>query len=606
MPGQQTVGNLVVNISANPMGLSAGLMSAERMLERTGTRMYFLGQRVAMGFSVPIAVLVGAISKVGLEFDKAMTESLAIMQDVTPKIRAEMEKVAKAVSETSTFDATEVAKGYYHLASAGYSAEESIALIPVAAKFAQAGVMDLAKATEYLAGVQQALGMRSDDVVENMQQMTRVSDVLTEANNRALGTIEDFAKALTNKAGAQLRMFHKDIEEGTAVLMAYASQNIKGAAAGTQFMMFQRDMARFAIKNTEAFEKFNIKVFSGSGALRNYADIVRDFENATKGMSDAEQVMMFRSLGLTDRSRHATQALIGMSDAIRGYEADLRSAGGATETVANRQLKALSNQLQMAWHQIKNAAISLFVEFSPAITDYVIPALQGFGRMLTSIAGVVRDMPDWIKTLTLSLAGLGIVIGPLIMYMGSWLLMFRGITTPIALATRELQAFNLAQAAMTGAPIALGATGAAGVGAFGRASQAAVVARRTVLTDAAIEKPLSVIQLTSAIRRTEAESRRLTGVLNRETEQAATNLIKNSGTMSRTITRETSALARAIVREHRRPGQRSRDPSGRSGAAGRSGNHHDGFSSPENVHPSDRVVAAPSLGRGEYPRAIEY
>ena len=60
-----------------------------------------------------------------------------------------------------------------------------------------------------------------------MAQMSRVSDVLVRANTLANATVQQFSTALTSKAGAALKSFNKDVEEGVAVLAAMADQGIK-------------------------------------------------------------------------------------------------------------------------------------------------------------------------------------------------------------------------------------------------------------------------------------------------------------------------------------------------------------------------------------------
>ena len=122
-------------------------------------------------------------------------------------------------------------------------------LLPVVSRFAQAGVMDLAKATEYLSTAQMAMGMYiRGDYQKNFEEMTRISDVLTEANNRSVGTVQQFAEALTNKAGQSLRFFSKSVEEGVAALAMFHQQGVIGKVAGQQLFMVLRDIGTWSIK----------------------------------------------------------------------------------------------------------------------------------------------------------------------------------------------------------------------------------------------------------------------------------------------------------------------------------------------------------------------
>ncbi len=62
---------------------------------------------------------------------------------------------------------------------------------------------------------QSALGLTVDNAEENLGNLTRVTDVLVKANTLANATVQQFSEALTNKAGAALRILNKDVEEGT-------------------------------------------------------------------------------------------------------------------------------------------------------------------------------------------------------------------------------------------------------------------------------------------------------------------------------------------------------------------------------------------------------
>lgn len=413
------IGDLFVRLGVDLDEMERGFASAESRLEKFGTRMFFMGSRISAGVGLPFAAASGAVIKWGMDFDKAMTESLAIMDNVTPAIRSEMAGVAKSISDFSKFSAEEGAQGFYHLASAGLDANAAMGALPIAAKFAQAGVMDLGKSTEFLAAAQAVMSTGAETSAEKVAQMARVADVLTLANNRALGTIQDFAEGLTGKAGAALRLYHKDIEEGVAVLAAYATQGTKGKEASTQLAMVLRDLAVQALKHADAFQKFNIQVYDAQGNFRNMAAVIHDVEVATDKMSVAQIRSMLLQLGIPQRSVDATQKLIGYSAAIRDHEAALRQAGGTTDKVANEQMKALSNQVVQLWNQFKNASIEIFDSFVPIISDHVVPLMKSALEQFKAFGNYIEGLPEPVKIFGLALGGAAIAAGPLIAFLGS-------------------------------------------------------------------------------------------------------------------------------------------------------------------------------------------
>lgn len=318
-----------------------------------------------------LAVIGGASLKFASDFEQRMNEALAIMDGVTAEMRVSMEETARAIAKTSTFSATEAADAFFYLAGAGLNAEQSIAAMPVVTSFAQAGMMELEDATEKLMNAQSAMGMESLDAAENQEQLRRVADVLTGAQIRSTATLEQMSDALLNKAAPALRVVGKDIEEGAAVLAVFADQGLKGQKAGTALGIVMRELQTKAIKNKEEWAELGISVFDASGNMRHTADIMKDLEDATAGMSDEQIRATFSTLGFTDRSLGFIQTLMGTSDAIRAYDTALRDAGGTTEEIANKQLDTFQAQMTIAWHKIQDVGISIGQALLPGARDAV-------------------------------------------------------------------------------------------------------------------------------------------------------------------------------------------------------------------------------------------
>jgi TP901 family phage tail tape measure protein len=329
-----------------------------------------------------VAVFGGLAVKSFASFDDAMTQSTAIMGNLSDDMKTKMSDAAREMARTTTFSATEAAKSFYFLASAGLDAESSIMALPKVAKFAQAGMFDMALATDLLTDAQSALGLTiRNDAVANMNNMVRVSDVLVKANTLANASVEQFSSALTNKAGAAMKAVGMDIEEGVAVLAAFADQGIKSEEAGTQFGIVLRDLQTKALANTEQFVKYGVTVFDSTGELRNMSDIIADVEGALEGQSDATKKQTLLAMGFSDKSVASMMALIGTSDSIREYEKQLRLASGTTEEIAAKQLTSLSAQLTLAKNNLNDVAITIGQKLAPFVRAMAI-IFQNFGKIV--------------------------------------------------------------------------------------------------------------------------------------------------------------------------------------------------------------------------------
>lgn len=326
-------------------------------------------------FAVGAATAVGAAAvfsvKKFADFDQAMTASTAIMGDVSDAMRKDMSDAAREVAKTTKFSATEAAESYFFLASAGMDAEQSIGALPKVAAFAQAGNFDMALATDLATDAQSALGLTSDDTAQNLENLTRTTDVLVKANTLANASVEEFATSMTRKAGAALKNVNKDIEEGTAVLAVFADQGIKGERAGTILANTLDGLSGGARKNSDAFEELGVAVFDGEGEMRNMADIVEDLEIGLEGMTTEQKLSALAQLGFNRRTSEGILALLGNSEALREYEEELRNAAGTTEEVADKQLQTFWAQLDLLKDQLIDVALSIGESLMPALTGLV-------------------------------------------------------------------------------------------------------------------------------------------------------------------------------------------------------------------------------------------
>lgn len=453
--GGSALGTLFVRLTADTTTMMSGLREAELAVASTSDVMLRQAKILAAGMTGAFTVIGAAAVNEFAKFNKAMTESTAIMGNLSDRTKKKMEELALSLSGESIKSSTELAKSYYFLASAGLNAEQTMTALPIAMKFATAGNFEMEKATMLLTSAQAALGLKVNDTTQYMKNMARVADVLVKADILAQGTVEQFSEALTNKAAAALRLANKDIEEGVATLAAFAEQGLRGEAAGDALNIVLRDLQRTALTNQHAFKELGVAVYTSDGAMRNMADIVKDFEEVMGDASVEERRMAFQMMGFHDRSLSALLSLIGFSEKIREYEKALRQAGGTTEDVTEKQLEAFSNQWTITGNQVKNFLIMLGESFAPALSEFnlqlrdvvkwlsdtqketgaltaifttVVDVLKGFGLGLKVIWTGLSSVATIIATYVITdIEILGMAIESVIKISGFWWTAIKGV-----------------------------------------------------------------------------------------------------------------------------------------------------------------------------------
>jgi len=337
-------------------------------------------------------VLVKALSEATrqfIEFEDKLNQSLAIMQ-TTEEQQRRMAQASRQVAIESRISASESAEAFFFLASAGLDAEQSISALPQVTKFAQAGMFDMALATDLATDSQSALGLTVKDAEQNLTNLTRVTDVLVKANTLANASVQQFAEALTTKSGSALKITNKSIEEGVAVLSAFADRGVKGAEAGEKLNQLLRDVTRAVGKNSEEFKKFNINVVDNEGNLKNLADVIDELDNGMSGLSDQQKAVLLDTLGLNRGVADAVKILSGAGDQIRKYQSALEDAGGVTQEVADNQVKSLQGQLDIMNSKFSELGFIILDELQPALNT----AIKGMSGLLDDIILLTKETEE--------------------------------------------------------------------------------------------------------------------------------------------------------------------------------------------------------------------
>ncbi len=402
------------------LATSAALSKTLEMnLYNAGMAARRVGWASLAAFTAPIALIGRTAVKSFADFDQAMTQSLAIAGNVTQSLRREAEETAKALSTQITTPAKDLGDAYFYLISAGFTLEQSIAALNPVAKFAQAGIFNMAQATEMLTDAQSALGLTVQDAAQNMMNLTRVGDVLVKANQMANASVEQFSKSLTNQAASASRLFGIQLEDTVAVLATMADQGLKGQVAGMRFSMMIRGMTSAAIRNADAFKRLGVQVFDSTGRFRPMYEIVQNLEQALGDLSHEGKMQSLMQLGFTERSLGGIMPLLGQSNKMWSYFNRLvYEAGGAIEEVVQNQLKSFSAQLQMIKNQITVAAIEIGKRLAP----YVLKVAEHFRNFAKWVATLSDETIKWITYVSVGFALFGpalLVLGGILMSMAT-------------------------------------------------------------------------------------------------------------------------------------------------------------------------------------------
>lgn len=399
------LGNLLVHIRGDDVHLNTVLRRAGMRVNRFASD---VDRAVGAACKVMIAastVAAGASIKAFASFDDAMTRSTAIMSGVTKQMDERMRKLAITMSRKGVQSATQLAESYFYLASAGLNVEQSIAALPAVQQFATAGAFDMALATDLLTDAQSALGLTVEDTEQNLSNMVRISDVLVGANTVANASTQQFSEGLM-RAGPAMKAYGIGLEEGVAVLAAYADQGKKSAEGGEMFSRMLRMMIAGFNDNKEAWDRHNISIVDANDNLRPLAEVVKDLTTFLGGMGVTQKAAALEMLGFTALSQKALMPLLGMGSAIELNNEKLLEMGGITKDVAEKQLTSFGVALRIAWNNIKAVGIMLgsiisegmpaFQNFFTKLTDWMLANEHNFRAWGHAVVSTIKSIVDYL------------------------------------------------------------------------------------------------------------------------------------------------------------------------------------------------------------------
>lgn len=435
---------LFLNIRARSADLAIDLRKVEKQLNRLGKSLERSGSMMTRRFTVPLGLGLAASVKAFALFDKAIIESMAKMDEgvdaagrLNVALRRDLEKTAMDVAETTKFASEETAGAYKFLAEAGFDAATSMKALPVVAKFAQAGQLDLKQATDLLTDATTALG-EAMEFGENgfrsvkkegeslSNSMERVANVITAASLEAATSIGQAMAAVVTRAGTEAKQAGISIEEVGAALAVLAQNGIKAERAGHNFAVVLRDLQRKAATNKDVWDQMGIKVFEeGSDRIRRFSDIIKDVERAFGGLSLEQRNVALGMLNLQDRTQSQFKLFIGFSDQLRALEDKLSSVGGTIDRIAAVQMLSWIEQMRLAINVVRNAAIEIGKELAPALLEiayYVSDAAKAF-----------KEWSPEAKKFTAWAAVAAAAIGPLVWGLGGLITSTLGVLSVLKL-----------------------------------------------------------------------------------------------------------------------------------------------------------------------------
>lgn len=374
----------------------------------------------AIGIATTAVVGFGTASvKAGAEFDSSMSQVAATMgytadelQNSTSQASKDMQALrdfAQEMGSKTAFSASEAADALNYMALAGYSAQESMNMLPNVLNLAAAGGIDLASASDMVTDAQSALGLE-------MQDMEGFVDQLAKTASKSNTSVAQLGDAILT-VGGTAKTLSGGTTELNAALGVLADNGIKGSEGGTALRNIILSLSTPTDKAAKKMKELGLEVYDAEGNMRPLNDIFNDLNGTLSGMNQGEQLDVLNTLFNKVDLKSANALLAKDTEEWKNLEASINDAKGAAENMAETQLDNLQGDLTLFKSALEGTRIAISDELTPSLRDFVKlgssslskitdglknggfeGAFKAIGEVLTDISKtIIKKLPDMIK-----------------------------------------------------------------------------------------------------------------------------------------------------------------------------------------------------------------
>ena len=363
---------------------------------------------LSRSFSRMGMVAVGSLTLITREFgkfDKAIRHATSVSETTSAQFD-EMSRMALDASVRWNKAATSTAQAFYFLGSAGLTVTEQLQAFNTTIMLSRAMGSELAQTVEGTVDVVRAFGLEFADI-------DRIADQLTKTVISSNQQFRTLSQALTY-ASSTARLTNNTLAETTAMLGVMANAGIKGSMAGTVLRRAMTNLMAPTGGMASLVYELGLNIYDSTGKMKPFINIMGEISDQLKGATDSYKNMVFETL--FGRRAIAGQIVLFNygSRALRKYASEIENASGVTRDVANKQMKAFSEQLGQLWQQIKRVSIAIGGTLTPAI-ERLGDAIQGRLTIFEAYIEANKDMIAEALKLTMVFGTALAVGGPLLL-----------------------------------------------------------------------------------------------------------------------------------------------------------------------------------------------
>src|SRR5690625_673808 len=391
--------------------------------------------KAVTGAGVALAGGLGFAVKKAADFEGGMSKVSAV-SGATGKDFQRLSDYAREMGSKTSFSATEAAEGLEYMALAGWDTEQMLGGLEPILHLAEAGALDLGRASDLVTDSMSALGLEVKDLDGYLDKVAETS--------RSSNTDIDALMEAMVIAGGTFSRFNVPLDEANAFLGVLANRGTKGSEAGTALNAIMNRLTSGTGQAATALDELGISAFDSEGNFKGMEAVMREVDGALKGLTEEEKAHYQSMIAGLEHGKSFEKMLQGLNGEYDDLKVSINESDGALKEMRDTMKDNLKGG-------IENLA-SAFEEVAISIGSALLPLVKELTEWLQKIADWFNGLSDGTKQFIAMGAAItavfALIAGPLMLLIGfipniiSGLLMVvkvvKGIGTAIAILTSPI------------------------------------------------------------------------------------------------------------------------------------------------------------------------
>lgn len=387
----------------------ADVEKAGESVRKAGDKMVDTGKSLSTKVTAPLMGVAGVAAKVGMDYEAGMSK-VAAVSGATGDDLKKLEDKAREMGAATSFSATEAANGLEYMALAGWDTEQMLDGIGPVLTLAEAGALDLGRASDLVTDSMAGLGLEVNDLDEYLDKVAK-----TAASSNT--DIDALMEAMV-VAGGTFDRLNVPLEESNAFLGVLANRGFKGSQAGTAMNAIMSRLTQSTGPAAEALKEIGVSAFDSEGNFRGMETVLTDVQKEMNSMTDAEREHYQTQLAGLNHGKTFNAMLSGLGDEYQSLKGDIVDSDGALQEMRDTMKDNLQGRMEEMKSALEETAIILYDNLKPAIETIV--------EWITKAAEWFQNLSPTMQNTIIVIAGIAAAIGPLLIILG---MMTKGIGT---------------------------------------------------------------------------------------------------------------------------------------------------------------------------------